>query len=94
MELSTDARTLLGHVAKAGQPVAMSDFFHTIHPPAFDRSAPDDDPARESWTQLQLGLYRASIDLHEEGLVHVVHPATGERPDLVVVTDAGRATLV
>ncbi|MFD5271781.1 hypothetical protein [Streptomyces sp. NPDC058335] len=38
-------------------------------------------------------LYRAYIRLHELGLVKVVHPANGERGDLVVVTEAGRAAL-
>jgi hypothetical protein len=93
MDLSADARSILDHVAKAEEPVAMSDCFHTVHPPTFDRSAADDDPQREAWAQLQLGLYRASIDLYEHGLVHIVHQADGTRPDLVVVTDAGRAAL-
>ncbi|MFE1451972.1 hypothetical protein [Streptomyces olivaceoviridis] len=93
MTLSADARSILQHVAQAPEPVAMSDFFHTIHPPTFDRSAPKDDPAREAWTERQLGLYGASIELHDAGFVEIVHPANGERPDLVSATDAGRAAL-
>ncbi|MBJ7903814.1 hypothetical protein IF655_10950 [Streptomyces sp. DSM 110735] len=93
MTLSDDARSILDHVARSPKPVAMSDFFHQIHPITFARSAPDDDPAREAWTELQLRLYGASLDLHEAGLVEVVHPANGERPDLVAVTEAGRALL-
>lgn len=93
MTLSADARSILQHVAQASGPVAMSDFFHTIHPPAFDRNAPEDDPEREAWMEQQFALYGASIELHDAGMVEVVHPANGERPDLVTVTAAGRAVL-
>lgn len=40
-----------------------------------------------------LGLYEASIGAWEGGLVEVVHPASGQRPDLVSLTDAGRAAI-
>lgn len=93
MTLSADARSILEHVAQATEPVAMSSFFHTIHPPTFDRNAPEDDPEREEWRERQFGLYGASIELHDAGLVEIVHPANGERPDLVTVTAAGRAAL-
>lgn len=93
MTLSPDARSILEFVASSAEPVAVSDCFHSIHPPTFDPSAPEDDPAREAWADLQLGLYQASVDLWQGGLVTVVHPANGERPDLVSVTDAGRAAL-
>ncbi|MET9483280.1 hypothetical protein [Streptomyces sp. NPDC006638] len=71
----------------------MSDFVHSIHPPNFPVTAPEEDPDRLAWTGLQMGLYRASITLWENDLVQVVHPANGERPDLVEVTDSGRAAL-
>ena len=93
MTLSTDERRLLELVAAAPEPVAMSTFFHDLCPPTFPASAPEDDPAREAWAETQMGLYRASLNLWQEGLVEVVHPANGERPDLVTVTDAGRAAL-
>lgn len=94
MELSTEAKDILGRVSQTDQPVAMSSFFHAIHPPSFDRNVSEDDPARVEWMKLQLRLYRASVDLYEKGMVRVVHPANGERPDLVIVTDAGRAALI
>lgn len=93
MTLSPDARRILEFVAASAEPVAASDCFHDIYPPTFDPSVPDDDPDREEWVNLQLGLYRASIDLWKADFVVVVHPANGERPDLVSVTDAGRAAL-
>lgn len=93
MTLSEDARSILQHVAQAPEPVAMSDFFHAIHPPTFDRNAPEDDPARDAWRERQIGLVGASIELHDAGFVKIVHPANGERPDLVSATDAGRAAL-
>jgi hypothetical protein len=45
------------------------------------------------WAERQLGLYRDSLTLWQQGLVRVVHPADGERPDLVVATDEGRVNL-
>ncbi|MER7491284.1 hypothetical protein ABT033_01280 [Streptomyces pharetrae] len=93
MTLSADARSILEHVARASEPVAMSDFFHTIHPPMFDNSVPEDDPEREAWRERQMSLYGAQIELHDAGLVEIVHPANGERPDLVTATEAGRAAL-
>ncbi|MFB7225361.1 hypothetical protein [Streptomyces sp. NPDC056227] len=71
----------------------MSDFFHIIHPPNFDKSAPEDDTDRAARVELQMRLYQASITLWKNDLVYVVHPANGVRPDLVEVTDAGRAAL-
>lgn len=93
MTLNADERRLLELIAQASEPVAASDFFHEIHPPTFDPGAPDDDPAREAWNEQQIGLFRASVTLWQGGLVRVVHPANGERPDLASVTDAGRAAL-
>ncbi|MEV6179899.1 hypothetical protein [Streptomyces sp. NPDC052015] len=93
MTLSADARSILEHVAQATEPVAMSSFFHTIHPPTFDDSAPEDEPAREAWRERQIGLFGAMVELYEADMVKVVHPANGERPDLVVATDAGRSAL-
>ncbi|MFF2641708.1 hypothetical protein ACFVUB_17865 [Streptomyces niveus] len=93
MMLNPDERRLLELVAQTREPVAMSDYFHEIHPPNFSRDAAEDDPARVTWTELQMSLYRASLKLWESGLVQVVHPANGERPDLVSVTDAGHSEL-
>lgn len=91
MTLSNDERELLRLVDESTAPVAMSDLFHTIHPPApgLDEHHPD----HEAWAELQLGLYGASINLHANGFVRIVSPANGERPDLVESTDAGRAAL-
>ncbi|MFE3474193.1 hypothetical protein ACFXOI_21540 [Streptomyces bacillaris] len=43
--------------------------------------------------ELQMNHYRAYIRLHEVGLIRVVHPANGERGDLVVATEASRDVL-
>ncbi|OSZ56180.1 hypothetical protein OQI_34405 [Streptomyces pharetrae CZA14] len=59
----------------------------------FDDSVPEDDPEREAWRERQMSLYGAQIELHDAGLVEIVHPANGERPDLVTATEAGRAAL-
>ena len=93
MALNADERELLRRISEADSPVEPSDYFHSIHPPDFPRSADEDDPRREAWVELQMGLYRAYIRLYELGLVEVVHPANGERGDLVVVTEASRAAL-
>ncbi|MEU6925552.1 hypothetical protein [Streptomyces sp. NPDC046631] len=93
MTLNQDERELLRLIAATGKPVAMSDFFHAMYPPNFDRNVPADDPDREAWVELQMGLYRASVTLWQSDLVRVVHPANGERPDLVELTEAGRAVL-
>jgi len=93
MTLSADERRLLELIAQAPEPVAMSSFFHDLYPPTFPSSAPADDPDREAWSEKQMGLYRASLNLWQGGLVEVVHPANGERPDLVTVTDVGRTAL-
>ncbi|MEU5900357.1 hypothetical protein [Streptomyces venezuelae] len=93
MTLNADERELLRRISEAGGPVEPSDYFHSIHPPNFPTSAAEGDPRREAWVELQMNLYRAHIRLHELGLVEVVHPANGERGDLVVVTDASSAAL-
>lgn len=93
MTLSTDEHKLLTLIAQAGTPVVASSFFHQIHPPTFDSSAPDNDPVREAWAEKQIGMYGAYLGLHEAGLLRIVHPANGERPDLVEPTDTGRAAL-
>jgi hypothetical protein len=38
-------------------------------------------------------LYRASVSLWQKNLVRVVHPANGERADLVEATDEGHTAL-
>lgn len=91
--LSNDERRLLELISQAKQPVAPSDFFHTIHPPTFDASAPEDDPGREAWTELQLGLYGAMLRLHDLNLIRVVVPADGANPDLMEATAQGIAAL-
>lgn len=91
--LSNDERHLLELIAQAGEPVAPSSFFHTIHPPAFDRNVPDDDPQREAWAELQIGLYSSYIRLHNLGLIRITVPADGENPDLVQVTPEGQAAI-
>lgn len=94
MELSVHERGLLHAVAQASAPAAMSAFF-----PALTRAvppevhAPEDDPVRLAWYEEQFTLFRASVSLWQRNLVRVVHPANGERPDLVEVTDEGRAAL-
>ncbi|MDJ1645394.1 hypothetical protein [Streptomyces pakalii] len=93
MTLNSDERELLRRISEADGPVEPSDYFHSIYPPDFPASAAEDDPRREAWTELQLNLYRAYIRLHEVGLIRVVHPANGERGDLVVATDASRDVL-
>ncbi len=91
--LSTDERRLLELIAQSKEPVAPSSFFHTIHPPTFDSSAPEDDPAREAWSELQFGLYGAMLRLHDLGLIRVVRPSDGENPDLMEVTEEGQSVL-
>ncbi|MEU9703017.1 hypothetical protein [Streptomyces sp. NPDC047981] len=93
MTLNADELKLLGMIARSPEPVAASSFFHTIHPPNFERSAAEDDPRRVVWQEKQFGLYRAMIDLHDAELIRIVHPANGERPDLMEATQAGRAAL-
>ncbi|WP_159026609.1 hypothetical protein [Streptomyces vietnamensis] len=93
MTLNADARELLRLIAESPEPVAASSFFHTIHPPNFPRSTSEDDPSREAWAEKQIGLYGEMLTLHEKGLLRIVHPANGERPDLVEATDAGHAVL-
>ncbi|MDK0525099.1 hypothetical protein [Streptomyces sp. ML-6] len=93
MTLNQDERELLRRIAEADKPVAMSDFFHVMYPPNFDASVGEEHPDRVVWRDHQFDLYGASIKLWQNDLVRVVHPANGERPDLVEVTDAGRAAL-
>ncbi|MEU2027129.1 hypothetical protein ABZ565_34135 [Streptomyces sp. NPDC016469] len=45
-----------------------------------------------AWQEKRFGLYKAMIDLHDGGLIRIVHPANGERPDLMEATETG-ATL-
>jgi hypothetical protein len=91
--LSTDERRLLELISEAKEPVAPSSFFHTIHPPTFDSSAPDDDPLRQEWTERQIGLYGAMLRLHELNLIRIVVPADGANPDLMKVTTNGIGAL-
>lgn len=91
--LSDDERRLLQLISQSKDPVAPSGFFHTIHPPTFDPSAPDDAPDREAWTNLQLGLYRAMLRLHDLNLIRIVVPADGANPDLMEATTQGVGAL-
>jgi hypothetical protein len=94
MDLSREERELLSLISQAPEPVAMSDFFDDIGTkprPEIDSS--DEDPVRLAWYEEQMGLYGASVELWKKELVRVVHPANGERPDLVEATDAGRSLL-
>lgn len=91
--LSSNERRLLELISQSKEPVAPSDFFHTIHPPNFPRNAADDDPDREAWTELQLDLYRAMLRLHDLNLIRIVVLADGENPDLVEVTTQGVGAL-
>lgn len=91
--LSTDERRLLELVSQAKEPVAPSSFFHTIHPPRFPSSAPDDDPAREAWAELQLSLYGAMLRLHDLNLIRIVVQADGANPDLMEATTDGIGAL-
>jgi hypothetical protein len=93
MTLNADAHALLRLIAQSPKPVAASDFFHTIHPANFQPSAAEEDPRRVAWQEKQFALYKAMINLHDDGLVRTVHPANGERPDLVEATEAGHAAL-
>jgi hypothetical protein len=93
MTLNADEHALLRLIAQSPEPVAASDFFHTIHPANFERSAAEEDPRRVAWQEKQFGLYKAMIDLHDAGLIRIVHPANGERPDLMEATEAGHAAL-
>ncbi|MCY0930914.1 hypothetical protein OTB20_32925 [Streptomyces sp. H27-H1] len=94
MELNTHERALLHAVSQSPAPAAMSTFFpdltRTVPP---EVHAPDDDPVRIAWTDEQFALYGASVSLWQKNLVRVVHPANGERPDLVEATDEGRTAL-
>lgn len=91
--LSTDERHLLELISQSKEPVAPSSFFHTIHPPTFRTSAPGDDPDREAWGQLQIGLYGAMLRLYDLGLIRIVVPADGSHPDLMEVTTQGVGVL-
>ncbi|MEV5673806.1 hypothetical protein AB0L28_34250 [Streptomyces sp. NPDC052503] len=93
MRLNQDEHELLRRIAAAEKPVAMSEFFHDIHPPNFPTSAPEADPDRVVWQEHQFNMYGASVKLWQEGLVQVIHPANGEQPDLVEPTEAGRSAL-
>ncbi|MFI8944827.1 hypothetical protein [Streptomyces syringium] len=93
MSLSDDEHALLLRVAEAERPVAMSDFFHDIHPPDFPAEAAEDDVRREGWMQRQISLHTAQVRLHDLGLVRVADPANGARPDLVEATQEGRAAV-
>ncbi|MFF3547082.1 hypothetical protein ACFYXD_35255 [Streptomyces platensis] len=94
MDLSREEYELLRLISQAPEPVAMSSLFDDVNSnPKPDIHAPEDDLVRVAWMEGQLALYGASLGIWEKGLVRVVHPANGERPDLVEATDAGRAAL-
>lgn len=46
MTLNADEYELLRLIAQSPEPVAASDFFHTIHPANFERSVAEEDPRR------------------------------------------------
>lgn len=92
MTLTDDARRLLRLIADSPGPVAASDFFHQVVPP-LSGGLEDGLPEQEAWAARRIGLYEAYVTLWRRGLVRVVHPANGRRPDLVEVTDAGRNVL-
>ncbi|MFJ4468544.1 N-6 DNA methylase [Streptomyces sp. NPDC089424] len=87
--LNADERELLRLIAQSPKPVAASTFFDTINPADFERSAAAEDPRRVAWQEKQFGLYQAVLDLHDGGLIRIVHPANGVRPDLMEATEAG-----
>jgi hypothetical protein len=91
MPLSDDEKALLSLVAKATAPVAMSDFFETINPPAPGLN--EHHPDHPAWTERQIALYGVSLSLWQQGLVQVVTPADGSHPDLVEATSTGLAAL-
>jgi hypothetical protein len=94
MDLSREEHELLRLISQAPEPVVMSSLFDNINAnPKPDIHAPDDDPVRVAWMEGQMALYGASLGIWEKELVRVVHPANGERPDLVEATEAGRAAL-
>ncbi|MFJ3662611.1 hypothetical protein ACIPPM_19370 [Streptomyces sp. NPDC090119] len=80
---------MLRLIAQFPEPVAASTFFNTINPPDFERSATEEDPRRVAWHEKQFDLYQAVLDLHDGGLIRIVHPANGARPDLMEATAAG-----
>lgn len=91
--LSNDERRLLEMISESKEPVAPSSFFHTIHPPTFPDTAPEDDSRREEWTEKQIGLYGAMLRLHDLNLIRIAVPADGENPDLMEVTTQGVGAL-
>ncbi|MGW7244107.1 hypothetical protein [Streptomyces sp. NPDC054804] len=58
-----------------------------------DGRAAEKDPRRVAWQEKHCGLYKAMLDLHDGDLIRIVHPANGERPDLMEATKAGHAAL-
>lgn len=91
MSLSNDERDLLKLAAEAGEPVWMSEFFEVLNPaePGMD----ENHPGHEAWSERQMAWYGVSLSLWKKGLVRVVHPANGERGDLVEPSDAGHEAL-
>ncbi|MFB8401301.1 hypothetical protein [Streptomyces sp. NPDC055912] len=95
MKLTVHERGLLRAVSQAPAPTAMSTFFPALTQAVLPEvHAPEDDPVRVAWADEQGALYGASVSLWRKNLVRVVHPANGERPDLVEATDEGRTALV
>lgn len=89
--LSEDEQQLLDRIAQSPAPLAMSDYFVLLNPAGPD--VVEGHPDHDAWVQRQLAWFGVSVQLAEKSLVYVVAPADGNRPDLVGVTDAGRAAL-
>ncbi|MGV2914693.1 hypothetical protein [Streptomyces alfalfae] len=81
MTLNSDEREILRRVAASPEPVAATDFFYEIHPP------------EKEWSRRQVGLYEALVRLKKLNLLRIVHPANGERPDLVEATPEAAVVL-
>ncbi|GAA0971522.1 MULTISPECIES: hypothetical protein [Actinomycetes] len=89
-QATDDERALLALISRSPEPVAMSSLFPELNPAGDIREG---HPEHDAWVERQIAWYGVTVSLHEKGLVEVVHPADGSRPDLVVVSDAGNRTL-
>lgn len=87
MTLPATQYDLLRLYAAAGP--SESTIYKTPRPPGTQEG----DPMYDSWVEEQSEMFRASVALYARGLVAVVSPANGERPDIVEVTDRGRTLL-
>lgn len=90
--LTAEAARLLQHIGQAPAPLAMSDHFVLLNPSPHGFG--EHHPEHPAWTERQLAYYAASVEVMERGLVYVVTPADGSRPDLVDLTPAGLAVVL